>query len=68
MAARCERNAADARARIGAFIEQVCNRDRLHSAFDYLNPEEYEAASPHPQGNSPGCNHRDLSLTIVSHS
>lgn len=40
------RDAAEARAGIGTFIEQVYNRQRLHSALDYLSPEEYEAALP----------------------
>src|ERR1700730_17720680 len=40
------RDVADARARIGSFIEAVYNRQRLHSALDYLSPEEYEANVP----------------------
>jgi putative transposase len=40
------RDAADARGRIGTFIEQVYNRQRLHSALDYRPPEEYEATLP----------------------
>ncbi|HLY54023.1 MAG TPA: IS3 family transposase, partial [Stellaceae bacterium] len=39
------RDVADARARIGAFIETVYNRQRLHSALDYLSPEEYEESA-----------------------
>jgi transposase InsO family protein len=31
-----------AREQIGQFIETVYNRQRLHSALDYLTPEEYE--------------------------
>ncbi len=35
----------DARGRIGEFLEQVYNRQRLHSALRYLTPEEFEQAS-----------------------
>jgi putative transposase len=37
------RDAEDARASIGHFIEQVYNRKRLHSALGYRPPEEFEA-------------------------
>jgi len=40
------RDVADARTRIGSFIETVYNRQRLHSALDYLSPEEYERNAP----------------------
>jgi putative transposase len=40
---RAYRNETKARASIGLFIETVYNRHRLHSALDYLSPEEYEA-------------------------
>lgn len=40
---RAYRDTAEARTRIGDFIEQVYNRQRLHSALDYLSPDEYEA-------------------------
>jgi transposase InsO family protein len=40
------RDVAEARARIGSFIETVYNRQRLHSALDYLAPEEYERHTP----------------------
>jgi putative transposase len=40
------RDLTDARARIGCFIETVYNRQRLHSALDYLSPEEYEENVP----------------------
>lgn len=49
------RDDQDARSRIGEFIEQVYNRQRLHSALDYRSPMEYEdllsrsrAAAPPP--------------------
>ena len=37
---------ADARSRIGQFIDAVYNRQRLHSALDYLSPEEFETSQP----------------------
>ncbi len=43
---RAYRDVEDARASIGAFIETVYNRQRLHSALDYLSPEEYEESMP----------------------
>ncbi|MER9052126.1 IS3 family transposase [Mesorhizobium sp. M0923] len=33
----------DAKKSIGEFVERVYNRHRLHSALDYLSPDEYEA-------------------------
>jgi transposase InsO family protein len=39
------RDLADAQACIGRFIEQVYNRQRLHSALDYLPPTAFEANS-----------------------
>jgi len=35
-----------AAAQIGRFIETIYNRQRLHSALDYLSPEEFEAQQP----------------------
>jgi len=40
------RDVVEARTRIGSFIETVYNRQRLHSALDYLAPEEYERHTP----------------------
>lgn len=36
------RDLADAKARIGDFIEAVYNTERLHSSLGYLSPMEYE--------------------------
>jgi transposase InsO family protein len=38
------RNLREARSAIGAFIETVYNRQRLHSALAYRSPDEYETA------------------------
>jgi putative transposase len=40
------RDAAEARNRIGTFIEEVYNRQRLHSALAYRPPVEYEESLP----------------------
>jgi putative transposase len=40
---RAYRDADEARRSIGSFIEQVYNRQRLHSALAYLSPAEFEA-------------------------
>ncbi|MCG8405179.1 MAG: IS3 family transposase [Phycisphaerales bacterium] len=40
---RAYRDIVDARTHIGEFIERVYNGQRLHSALDYLSPDDYEA-------------------------
>lgn len=47
------RDLADATARIGSFIEQVYNRQRLHSALAYRSPDEYEEIVPGPAVQQP---------------
>ena len=55
------RDLAHARAAIGSFIEQIYNRQRLHSALAYRSPEEYEqskqwAAAQQPiAAETPSC-------------
>jgi len=39
-------NLADARAAIGEFLEKVYNQRRLHSALQYLSPNEFERRHP----------------------
>ena len=47
------RDLAHARAEIGTFLEQVYNRQRLHSALAYLSPQEYEDRSPRAAAQQP---------------
>jgi putative transposase len=43
------RNWADARVRIGEFLEKVYNEKRLHSALDYRSPAQFESTlTPRP--------------------
>jgi transposase InsO family protein len=43
---RAYRDLAQARVAIGSFIEDVYNRQRLHSALRYRPPVEFEASQP----------------------
>jgi hypothetical protein len=47
------RDLEDARSRIGEFLEQVYNRQRLHSALRYVTPEEFEQASTAKESDGP---------------
>ena len=53
---RAYENVDDARRRIGEFLEETYNRQRLHSALRYLPPDEFEKSlktmeSDGPDGN-----------------
>ena len=39
---RSYENVEDAKRRIGEFLEETYNRQRLHSALHYLTPDEFE--------------------------
>jgi transposase InsO family protein len=47
------RDLADATERIGSFIEQIYNRQRLHSALAYRSPDEYEDIAPRAAAQQP---------------
>lgn len=47
------RDLAHAKAEIGAFLDEVYNRQRLHSALAYQSPEEYEQSAPWAAAHQP---------------
>ena len=50
---RAYRTVHEARIKISAFIEEIYNRQRLHSALGYRPPQEYEALYPKLQPATP---------------
>lgn len=56
------RDLADARSRIGKFLERIYNGRRLHSALGYLPPVEFERNLPLPPNNNNEAAPRRLSL------
>ncbi|MER9554390.1 IS3 family transposase [Mesorhizobium sp. M0323] len=51
------RDIDDATTRIGEFIEVVYNRQRLHSALNYLSPDAYETGVMQLRQKTPNAIH-----------
>src|SRR2546428_11672638 len=69
---RASRTAQEARRSIGRFIEEVYNRQRLHSALNYLAPADFEATVvplivSRRKEHAVNRAYRGLSLVSVSH-
>jgi hypothetical protein len=60
---RTYRDANQARQMIGSFIEEVYNRQRLHSALAYQSPAEFEA-NLHWQGGAKTTASRSLATAL----
>src|SRR5258706_11925091 len=57
------RDAHQAREMIGSFIEEVYNRQRLHSALAYQSPAEFKA-NLHSQGGAVTTASRSLAMAL----
>ena len=58
------RDLEEAASSIGAFIEQIYNRERLHSALGYLPPVEFEHNLYPPQAGGKTARQRVLIATL----
>lgn len=63
---RAYRDIINARRKIGEFIERVYNTQRLHSALDYLSPDEYEAGLTQMAPGAPGGKPKPGKLLLIT--